>query len=226
MASYYDTRETFTAIASVLTAYTSATGVSTATFDASIRAQQSADTSLTAWESKMATQVNTGLALVSPSSAVHAGLSFGVDNRAMVATVASLLTAWSSASGLSTSSYATQLSSQLVQDASGLTTQEASLVTLLTSALASATPSATFHNTVGSVDMRQLITWFASSMRAMCLAHASGTTTDCSGLVTSVSNMNTADTGLTAVEKAICTAISSAINSATPSTGIHSLTIG
>ena len=225
MSSTFDTRETFTAIASVLTAYTSATGVSTGTFDASIRAQQSADTSLTAWESKMATQVNTGLALVTPSTAVHAGLAFGVDNRAMVATVASLLTAWSSASGVSTSSYATQLSSQIVQD-TGLTNVESGLVTLLTSALASATPSQSFHNTVGAVDMRQLVTFFASSMRALCLAHASGTTTDCSGLVTSVSNMNTADTGLTAVEKAICTAISSAINSATPSTGIHSMTIG
>ena len=227
MASYYDSRETFTAIASVLTAYTSATGVSTATFDASIRAQQSADTSLTAWESKMATQVNTGLGIATPSSAVHAGLSFGVDNRSLVATVASLLTAWTSASGVSTSSLATQITSQIaVQDVLGLTSVEAALGTLLSSAIATTTPSAAFHNSVGSVDTRQIITWFSSMMRALCLAHASGTTTDCSGLVTSVSNMNTADTGLTAVEKAIATAISSAINSATPSSGIHSGTIG
>ena len=226
MASYYDTREVFTAIANVLTSYTTATGVSTATFAASIASQQSADTSLTAWESKMLTQVSTGLGSVTPSTSIHASLSFGVDNRSLVAVVASLLTAWSSASGLSTSTYATQLSSQLVQDATGLTTVEASLVTLLTSALASATPSASFHNTVGSVDTRQILTFFASAMRAMCLAHASGTTTDCSQLVTSQATMNTADTGLTNQEKSITSALTSGVNSATPSTSIHSGTIG
>ena len=225
MASYYDSRETFTAIASVLTAYTSATGVSTGTFDASIRAQQTADTSLTAWESKMATQVNTGLATVSPSSAIHAGLAFGIDNRSLVAATASLLTAWSSASGVTTGNLATQFSSQITVD-TGLTSVESGLVTLMTSAIASATPSASFHNTVGSVDTRQLLTWFASSMRALCLTHASGTTTNVTDLAASIASMNTNDTGLTAVEKAICTAISSAVSSATPSTGIHSLTIG
>ena len=227
MASYYDSRETFTAIASVLTAYSSATGVSTATFAASIASQQSADTSLTAWESKMLTQVSTGLSSVTPSTPIHTGLSFGVDNRSLVAAVASLLTAWTSASGVSTSSLATQITSQIaVQDVAGLTNVEIGLGTLFSSAIATATPSAAFHNTAGSVDTRQIITWFSSMMRALCLAHASGTTTDCSGLVTSVANMNTADTGLTAVEKSITSAISSAINSATPSTGIHSGTIG
>ena len=225
MASYYDTREVFTAIGSVLTSYSSATAISTATFASSVAAQLSADTALTAAEKVLITGVTTGLSSVTPSTPVHL-LQFGVDNRTLVAAVASLLTAWSSASGLSTSSYATQLSSQLVQDATGLTTVEASLVTLLTSALASATPSASFHNTVGCVDTRQILTFFASAMRAMCLAHASGTTTDCSQLVTSQATMNTADTGLTNQEKSITSALTSGVNSATPSTSIHSGTIG
>ena len=73
-----------------------------------------------------------------------------------------------------------------------------------------------------NIDERQLLTWFASSMRAMCLGHASGTSTDCSGLATSIASMNSADTGLTAQEKALCTLISSAINSTQPSSSIHS----
>jgi nicotinamidase-related amidase len=73
-----------------------------------------------------------------------------------------------------------------------------------------------------NIDERQLVTWFASTMRAMCLGHASGTTTDVSGLATSIANLNTADTGLSSQEKALVTLISSAISSTTPSSSIHS----
>ena len=227
MASYFDSREALTAIASVLTAYTSATGVSTASFASSIASQVSADTSLTAWESKILSQVSTGLGSVTPSTSIHSSpnLGFAVDNRTLAAVTASLLTAWSSASGVTTGNLATQFSSQITVD-TGLTNVEKGLVTLLTSAIASATPSASFHNSVGSVDIMQLLTWFASSMRALCLTHASGTTTNVTDLAASIVSMNTNDTGLTAVEKAICTSISSAVSATAPSCGIHSGLIG
>ncbi len=78
------------------------------------------------------------------------------------------------------------------------------------------------------IDTRQLLTWFADSLVAISFVQASGTTTNNSQMVTSQASMNTADTGLTAQEKAITTALSSAFVSAAtgPSSSIHGATIG
>ncbi len=78
------------------------------------------------------------------------------------------------------------------------------------------------------IDARQLLTWFTDSLVAISFVQAAGTTTNNSQMVTSVASQGTADTGLTAVEKAIATAISSGFVSAAtgPSSSIHGATIG
>ena len=77
-----------------------------------------------------------------------------------------------------------------------------------------------------NIDERQLVTWFTDCMRALCLTQATGTTTTTVQMVTSVASQVSADTGLTKQEQAIVTAISSGINSVTPSSSIHGGTIG
>ena len=226
MASTFDARQALTAMAVVLTAYTSATAVSTATFATSIASQQSADTGLTAAEKLIGTAISSGIGSATPSSFIHGDLSFSIDAKTLMGAMTSVLTAFSSASGVTTGNFATQLSSVITAD-TGLSAVESTLVTMLTNAVGSSTPSATIHTNANCVaDARQILTWFSDSMRALCLTHASGTTTDASQLVTSVASQLSADTGLTTQEKTIATAISSAINSATPSSGIHSMTIG
>ncbi len=76
-----------------------------------------------------------------------------------------------------------------------------------------------------NIDSRQLITWFTDSMVALCLVQASGTTTTTVQLATSMASMATADTGLTAQEKSILTAISSGLSRAAtqPSSSIHAV---
>ncbi len=64
--------------------------------------------------------------------------------RTIFGAMVSAITAWSSATTATTGNFATQLSSMIAKD-SGLTSVESGLVTLLTSALASSTPSATAH---------------------------------------------------------------------------------
>ncbi len=78
------------------------------------------------------------------------------------------------------------------------------------------------------IDTRQLLTWFTDCMAAISFTQASGTTTNNAQMVTSQASMNTADTGLTAQEKAITTAISSGFVAAAtgPSSSIHGATIG
>ncbi len=78
------------------------------------------------------------------------------------------------------------------------------------------------------IDTRQLLTWFTDSLLAISYVQASGTTTNNSQMVTSVASQASADTGLTAQEKAIITAISSGFVSAAtgPSSSIHSSLIG
>ncbi len=145
MASSVDSRAALTAMCSVLTAYTSASGVSTATFAASIASQFSADTSLTAAEKAILTALSTGLSSVTPSSSIHnSNIGGGLDMRTVFGAMVSAVTAWSSASSATTGNFATQLSSMIAKD-SGLTSVESGLVTLLTSALASATPAGTAH---------------------------------------------------------------------------------
>ena len=219
MGTTFDSRQALTAMNAVLTAYTSATGVSTATFAASIASQVSADTSLGGYEKVVLTQISTGLGIVTPSTAVHVGLAFNIEPRTVFGAIGSALTAWSSASSVTTGNFATQLSSVITADA-GLSTVESALVTLFTSAIGTATPTLPLHN-AANLDDLQVITWFSAVMRALCLTHASGTTTDATQLVTSCANMVTADTGLTSQEKTLVTSISSAINSTTPSSSIH-----
>ena len=79
-----------------------------------------------------------------------------------------------------------------------------------------------------NIDERQMLTWFTECITAICLTKASGTTTSAVLFTTSCGSQLTADTGLTAQEKAIITSISSAIGAAAtqPSSSIHSGTIG
>lgn len=145
MASSADSRAALTAMCSVLTAYTSATGVSTGTFATSIASQISADTTLTSAETKILTQLSTGLGLTTPSSAIHnSNIGGGLDFRTIFAAMVSAITAFSSASSVTTANFATQLSSMIAKD-TGLTSVESTLVTLLTSAIASSTPSNNAH---------------------------------------------------------------------------------
>ena len=78
------------------------------------------------------------------------------------------------------------------------------------------------------IDTRQLITWFTDTMVAISFTQASGTTTNNAQMVTSQASQASADTGLTAQEKAIATAISSGFTAAAsfPSSSIHGGTIG
>ena len=146
MASTYDARQALTAMVSVLTAYTSAVVVSTGTIATSIASQISADTSLTTLESAIATAVSSAIGSAQPSSSIH-NLPNPIDSRTVFAAMTSVLTAFSSATGVSSTNYATQLSSLLTAD-TGLNNQEKALVTLFTSAIGSATPSNNAHSQV------------------------------------------------------------------------------
>ncbi len=77
-----------------------------------------------------------------------------------------------------------------------------------------------------NIDNVQLLTWFASAMRAIQQTQASGSTTNDTQMATSAAAQLTADTGLTNQEKVIVTALSSAIGATTPSSSIHGATIG
>ncbi len=143
MSSKCDTRQALTAMCSVLTALTSATGVSTATFAASMAAQQSADTSLTLAEKQIITAFTTALSNASPASCIHA-LSFPIDTRTAFAAMVSIITAFSSAVGTTTGNFNTALGTQRTAD-TALTSVESGLSTLLSSAIATTTPSANAH---------------------------------------------------------------------------------
>ncbi len=145
MSSSFDARQALTAMVSVITAYTSATALSTATFATSIASQASADTGLTAGEKVILTQVTSAIGSAQPSSSMHV-LSPN-DTRTLYTAMASILTALTSAQGLSTATLATNLSSMITADA-GLTNQEKALVTLFTSAVGNTQPSSSTHSQV------------------------------------------------------------------------------
>ena len=148
MASTVDSRTALTAMVSVLTAYTSAVAVSTATFATSITAQINADTSLSTSEVKILTQISSAIGSAQPSSSIHnSNIGGGIEFRTLYGAMASALTAFSSASSVSTTNFATQLSSMINID-TALTTVESALVTLLTSAVGNATPAASSHSQV------------------------------------------------------------------------------
>jgi hypothetical protein len=148
MASTVDSKTALTAMVSVLTAYTSAVGVSTATFNTSLASQQTADTSLSSAESKILTQISSAIGSAQPSSSIHnSAFGTGVDFRTLYTAMASAITAFSSASSVTTGNFATQLSSMITID-TGLTSVECGLVTLLTSAVGNATPAASTHSQV------------------------------------------------------------------------------
>lgn len=147
MASSFDNRAVLTAMVSAITAYTSATALSTTTFAASMASQASADTGLTAAEKAIITQVTSAIGSAQPSSSIH-GNTLGVpDTRTLYTAFASILTALTSAQSLSTTNVATQLSSMVSAD-TGLTKQESALVTLFTSAIGNTQPSSSTHSQV------------------------------------------------------------------------------
>ncbi len=148
MASTVDNNETLLAMASILTAFTSCTGVSTATFAASLNSQLVADTSLTAAEKNIITAISTGLGSATPSSSIKTSIinaSIGTpDSRTIFGAMTSIITAFSSAVGTTTGNFATALAAQATAD-TGLTLQEKAMITVLTTGLASSTPSAAAH---------------------------------------------------------------------------------
>ncbi len=147
MSSTFDFRQALTAMVSVITAYTSATALSTTTFAASMASQASADTGLTASEKAIITQITSAIGSAQPSSSIHGSVVNVNDTRTIYAAMTSILTALTSAQGLSTSTLATNLSSMLNADA-GLTNQEKALVTLFTSAVGNTQPSSSAHSQV------------------------------------------------------------------------------
>ena len=218
MGTTFDARQALTAMVSAITAYSSATGVSTATIATSIAAQATADTGLTGYETNICTAVSAALSSVTPSTNIH-NLAFSINPRVLVAAMTSVLTALSSATGVSTSNFSTQLSSVITADA-GMSSVESTMVTAFLAAIGSAQPSSSVR-AQSNVDELQLVTWFSDTMRALCLTQASGTTTSATQMVTSIASQVSADTGLTNQEKTLVTSISSAINSTTPSSSIH-----
>ena len=137
------------AIATALTAYSSATGVSTATFLTSINSQGTADTGLTAQELAIAVAIGTAMGSTSASNTIHTstGMSAATDTRTLFTALASVLTAFSSATSNTTSNMATYLTSMINID-TGLTAQEVNLINVFEAALGSVTPSTTTHATV------------------------------------------------------------------------------
>ncbi len=75
-----------------------------------------------------------------------------------------------------------------------------------------------------NLDERQLLAWFASCITALTSSAASGGgTTTITQMVTSIASQASADTGLTAQEKSILTAMSTGIGNTKPSSCIHGL---
>ncbi len=75
-----------------------------------------------------------------------------------------------------------------------------------------------------NIEERQLLRWFTSLVTALTSSAASGGgTTSVVAMITSVTNMNAADTGLSAAEKRICTQISSAIGTTTPTSSMATI---
>lgn len=146
MTSSIDSKAALTAMASVLTAYTSAVGVSTATFATAISNQISVDTGLTATEQSVATLISSAIGSITPSSNINQGMT-AIQTRSLYAAMTSVLTAFSSASSVTTGNYATQLSSLITAD-TGLTSIESGLVTLFTSAIGNTQPSSSAHSQV------------------------------------------------------------------------------
>ena len=148
MASTVDNLQCLRTMASVLTAFTSCTGVSTATFAASMASQQSADTSLTVQEKVLITAMTTCLSSVTPSSSFIASIinaSVGIpDSRTIYGAMTSILTAFSSAVCTSTANLNTAILAQQSAD-TGLTVTEKAMITSFTSGIATATPSLTAH---------------------------------------------------------------------------------
>ncbi len=149
MSSTVDSRIALAAMATALTAFTSSVGVSTATYNTSILSQGTADTGLTSSEKQIATAIGVSLGSTSASNSIHTStnLSFGIDGRTLYTAMASVLTAFSSASSVTTATMATALTSMINID-TGLTAVESALITLFTSAIGSATPSTNTHSQV------------------------------------------------------------------------------
>ncbi len=150
MASICDNRQALVAMTSILAAFTSAVVVSTATFATSMAQQITNETGvatgLTAAESQIVTAVTSALASAQPSSSIH-NLALPADTRTLYGAMTSILVALSSATGVTTGNYATQLSSFNTID-TGLTTQEKRLVTLFSASLGTSAPAGNAHTEV------------------------------------------------------------------------------
>ncbi len=75
-----------------------------------------------------------------------------------------------------------------------------------------------------NIDTRQFVSWFASCVTALTSSASSGGgTTTVTQMVTSLASMASADTGLTAQEKSIITAMSTGIGNTKPSSCVHGI---
>ncbi len=150
MASLVDTRAALAAMTTILTAFTSAVVVSTATFNTSMLQQITNEsgvaTGLTSAEIQIITAVSSALASSQPSSSIH-NLANPFDTRQLYGAMTSILTALSSATGVTTGNYATQLTSFNNID-TGLTNVEKGLVTLFSASLGTSAPAANAHTQV------------------------------------------------------------------------------
>ena len=148
MGTTWDARQALTAMASVITAFTSAVVVSTSTINTSILQQVTNEggvaTGLTSHEVAIVTAISSAMGSAQPSSSIH-NMAFSMDSRQLYAAMTSLLVALSSATGVTTGNYATQLSSMNAID-TGLNNQEKGLITTFITSLGSSSPATTAHS--------------------------------------------------------------------------------
>ncbi len=152
MSSAVDTRIALAAMTSILTAFTSAVVVSTGTFATSVAQQITNEngvaTGLTSAEIQVINTVIAAVGSATPSATIHSSnLNFAIDTRTLHGAMTSILTALSSATGVTTGNFATQLSSMNAID-TGLTNQEKGLVTLFSASIGTSAPAANAHTQV------------------------------------------------------------------------------
>ncbi len=142
------------------------------------------------------------------------------DNRQALTAMMSILAAFTSAVVVSTSTFATSMAQQVTNEtgvATGLTAAEAAVITAVTSGLASSQPSSSIHNIQNPIDTRTLY----GAMTSILVALSSATAVTTGNYATQLSSMNTADTGLTTVEKRLVTLFSASLGTSAPAGNAH-----
>ncbi len=142
------------------------------------------------------------------------------DNKTALTAMVSVLTAFTSAVAISTATVNTSLLQQLTNEdgvATGLTSAEREIVTAVGVAIGVATPAATIHSLDVPYDTRQIFGAMTSVLAG--LSSAVGVTTG--NLATQLSSLNTADTGMSLVEKGLVTLFSASVGTSAPAANAH-----